>query len=163
MGRLKYIYRFIKEYNAAHELDHLQLTAPTNRSRTEVAVLCEIWLTISQEIDTLSERWAATEESLAEPSQTSNPGKAQINRQSKAGELSGIRHRIENLRERRHALGPTLPTLRATDATSVVAKLAVAATAVHPDDDQEVHLLIVSALQDLHRLKCPGCGIALLA
>ncbi len=69
-----------------------------------------------------------------------------------AVELEAIDQRLEALYETRQDLLATLLNVPATTQQGLALKLAVAAIIVMPDDNEQAHNLITSALQDLHTL-----------
>ena len=64
-------------------------------------------------------------------------------------ELEAIEHRLEALYETRQELLATLPNVPATTQQGLVLKLAILAIIVMPDENEQAHNLIMSALHDL--------------
>lgn len=108
----------------------------------DVVALCEAWL-----VD--EHRWFR----LSADEQRALPA---------AAELHAIDVRITALLERRIELRRLLPTLAATDARGITAKLAVAARVIDPEDDLETHQLLAGAVRELAGLRCLGCGMTLV-
>ena len=67
-------------------------------------------------------------------------------------ELDSIDQRLDTLHEKRQELLNSLPKLSSTTPQSLALKLAVAAIIVMPDENDQAHNLITSALNDLQTL-----------
>lgn len=128
----------------------MPLFAGAASAQTDQAVTaCENWLALDAERNRLSRRWQKLETQLAHEHNFLKLSRRQQRKLPQAQELYEIDDRLEELWEQQDALLKILPTLVATSALGLAGKLAVAATHVCKDENEEGHYLIVSILRDL--------------
>lgn len=126
------------------------LASATSAAAPDQAVTaCENWLALDAERNRLSRRWQKLETQLACEHNFLKLSRRQQKKLPQAQELYEIDDRLEELWEEQEALLKILPTLVATSAFGLAGKLAVAATHVCKDENEEGHHLIVSILRDL--------------
>jgi len=126
------------------------LLAETASAQTDDAVAaCETWLALQAEHERLARRWQALETRLAREHDFLTLSRRQQRRLLQARELYEIDDRLEEVSETQEALLKLLPTLVATSAFGLAGKLAVAATHVCKEENEEGHHLIASILRDL--------------
>jgi hypothetical protein len=75
-----------------------------------------------------------------------------------AAQMYVIDQRLQALYEEQEAELEILPKLAATDMGGVVGKLTLASCSIFPDTDPVESTLLRGALNELHRLSCPGCN-----
>jgi hypothetical protein len=126
------------------------LFAGAATAQTDKAVsACEGWLALHDEHERLARRWQKLEARLAREHDFLKLSRRQQRRLLQAQELYEIDDRLEELQEEQEALLKMMPTIVATSALGLAGKLAVAATHVCKDDNEEGHHLIASILRDL--------------
>ncbi len=126
------------------------LLAGAATAQTDQAVTaCENWLALDAERNRLSRRWQKLETQLAREHNFLKLSRRQQKKLPQAQELYEIDDRLEELWEEQEALLKLLPTFVATSAFGLAGKLAVAATHVCKDENEEGHHLIASILRDL--------------
>lgn len=129
------------------------LLAGAATAQTDQAVAaCENWLTLDAERNRLSRRWQKLETQLARDHNFLKLSRRQQRKLPQAQELYEIDDRLEELWEEQEALLRILPRLVATSAFGLAGKLAVAATHVCKDENEEGHHLIASILRDLRAI-----------
>lgn len=130
------------------------LFAGAASAQTDQAVTaCENWLALDAARNRLSRRWQKLETQLAREHNFLKLSRRQQKKLPQAQELYEIDDRLEELWEEQDALLKILPTLAATSAFGLAGKLAVAATHVCKDENEEGHHLIASILRDLKAMK----------
>lgn len=115
-------------------------------------VACENWLALHAEHERLAHRWQKLEARLAREHNFLKLSRRQQRKLPEAQELHEIDDRLEEVHEEQAALLKLLPTFVATSAFGLAGKLAVAATEVCKDENEEAHHLIASILRDLNAL-----------
>lgn len=120
--------------------------------RDQVLPDCEAWLERRSEYDTLSRRAEALESFLVQHChwhQLSHRLRAAI---PQAIELDTIEDRRDELQTLNEVLLARIPTIAATTAQGVIAKLAVVIACLPREEHDPVHALLRSALIDLQSL-----------
>ena len=113
---------------------------------------CRAWLALEEKHQALIRRWQALDTYLIRERywcDLSGQRRAVI---PEAVELETIDHRLEALYETRQELLATLPNVPATTQQGLALKFAILAIIVMPDENEQAHNLITSALQDLQTL-----------
>ena len=113
---------------------------------------CRAWLALEEEHQALIRRWQELDTYLIQERYWSDLSRQRCAAIPEAMELEAIEHRLEALYEMRQELLTTLPNVPSTTQQGLALKLAVAAIIVMPDENEQAHNLITSALQDLHTL-----------
>lgn len=111
--------------------------------------MCETWFARRAEANRLEDRWGHLELELTRHHDWYKLTQRQRCRLPAGQELFDIDERLEALDSERGALLKRLPTVRAISRSGLMAKLAVAAIAIEPDDFKDEHNLIASILRDL--------------
>lgn len=118
--------------------------------RTDQALIAsKNWLALHAEHERLAHRWQKLEARLAREHDFLKLSRRQQRTLPEAQELYEIDDRLDELHEEQKALLKILPTLAATSAFALAGKLAVAATEVCQEENEEAHHLIASILRDL--------------
>ncbi|HYD88278.1 MAG TPA: hypothetical protein VEA80_12430 [Vitreimonas sp.] len=130
------------------------LSAPTDHA----IVACENWLALDAEYKRLSRRWQKLEAQLAREQNFLKLSRRQQRALPQAQELYQIDDRLEELWEEQETLLKILPTLAATSALGLAGKLAVAATHICKDENEEDHHLIASILRDFKAMTPEGAS-----
>tara|TARA_R110001606_G_scaffold21999_1_gene76270 strand:+ start:9520 stop:10029 length:510 start_codon:yes stop_codon:yes gene_type:complete len=110
---------------------------------------CRAWLALEEEHQALIRRWQALDTYLIRERYWCDLSRQQYAVIPEAVELEAIEHRLEALYETRQELLATLPNVPATTQQGLVLKLAILAIIVMPDENEQAHNLIMSALHDL--------------
>ena len=113
---------------------------------------CKSWLVLEAEHEALTRRWQKLDTYLIQERYWCGLSRQQCAAIPEATELDAIDQRLDALYETRQELLAALPALDATTAQGVALKLAVAAIVVPPDENENAHNLITSALHDLRTL-----------
>ncbi|WP_373008004.1 hypothetical protein [Hyphomonas sp.] len=113
---------------------------------------CRAWLELEEKHQALIRRWQELDDYLIRERYWCDLSRQRCAAMPEAVELEAIDQRLEALYETRQDLLATLLNVPATTQQGLALKLAVAAIIVMPDDNEQAHNLITSALQDLHTL-----------
>lgn len=124
-----------------------------NAARMDPSVdACRAWLELEEKHQALIRRWQELDDYLIRERYWCDLSRQRCAAMPEAVELEAIDQRLEALYETRQDLLATLLNVPATTQQGLALKLAVAAIIVMPDDNEQAHNLITSALQDLHTL-----------
>lgn len=122
-------------------------------ARTDPSVdACRAWLALEEKHQDLIRRWQELDNYLIRERYWSDPSRQRCTVIPDAVELEAIEHRLEALYETRQELLTTLPNVPSTTQQGLALKLAIAAIIVMPDENEQAHNLITSALHDLQTL-----------
>ena len=113
---------------------------------------CRAWLALEEEHQALIRRWQALDAYLIRERYWCDLSRQRCAAIPEAVELEAIDHRLEAHYETRQELLTTLPNVPATTQPGLALKLAIAAIIVMPDENEQAHNLITSALHDLETL-----------
>jgi len=122
-------------------------------AQTDPAVdVCRAWLAHEEEHEALIRRWQKLENYLIHERRWLKLSEQECAAIPEVAELDAIDERLDALHEKRQELLNSLPKVYSTTPQGLALKLAVAAIIVMPDENEEAHNLITSALQDLQTL-----------
>ncbi|RYG32947.1 MAG: hypothetical protein EON93_10385 [Burkholderiales bacterium] len=113
---------------------------------------CDRWQAFHAECDGLIKRWQALETYLFRHHDWSRLSRRQRAMIPEAFELDAIDDRMDEIHDQQQQLLSNLPLIDATTPRGIAAKLAVAASVVHREENVEAHELIVSVLADFRTL-----------
>lgn len=120
-----------------------------------VARVCETWLSRHAEHNRLGKRWQQIETRLFRDHNWPKLTRAQRKRFPEKHEMDDLYDRMDALHEENRVLLASLPALVATSPLGICGKLAIAATEVCPEENEEAHRLIASISRDYRALH--GC------
>lgn len=115
-------------------------------------VVCDRWLKMNAEIQALTLRWAEVESSLARDFNWLRLTEKDQEKVIQGRELRDIDARLGKLFKQRERLSTVVLRLSATSYDAVVAKLAVLAALVDPEDHPAAHTLVTSTVDELKAL-----------
>ena len=113
---------------------------------------CRAWFALEEEHQALIRRWQELDNYLIRERYWSDLSRQRCAAIPEVVELEAIDCRLEALYETRQELLTDLPNVPATTQQGLALKLAVAAITVMPDENEQAHNLITSALHDLQTL-----------
>ena len=114
--------------------------------------VCDRWLKMNSQIQALTLRWAEVESSLARDFDWLKLTEKDQDNLIQGRELRDIDARLDKLFKQREKLSTVVLSLSATSYDAVVAKLAVLAALVDPEDHPAAHILVISAVNELRAL-----------
>jgi hypothetical protein len=114
--------------------------------------VCRAWLACEEEHEALIRRWQKLENYLIHERSWLELSEQECAAIPEVAELESIDQRLDALHETRQKLLTSLPKVYSTTPQGLALKLAVAAIIVMPDENEEAHNLITSALHDLQTL-----------
>tara|TARA_R110000787_G_scaffold74022_2_gene164742 strand:+ start:14266 stop:14775 length:510 start_codon:yes stop_codon:yes gene_type:complete len=114
--------------------------------------VCRAWIAREEEHEALIRRWQKLENYLIHERNWLKLSEQECAAIPEVAELDSIDQRLDALHEKRHELLTSLPKLSSTTPQGLALKLAVAAIIVMPDENEQAHNLITSALNDLQTL-----------
>ena len=121
--------------------------------QTDPAVdVCRAWLAREEEHEALIRRWQNFENYLIHERSWLELSEQECAAIPEVAELDAIDERLDALHVKRQELLTALPKVSATTPQGLALKLAVAAIIVMPDENEQAHNLITSALHDLQTL-----------
>lgn len=122
-------------------------------ARMDPAVdVCRAWLAREEEHEALIRRWQKLESYLIHARSWLKLSEQECTAIPEVAELDAIDKRLDALYATRQELLTALPEVPASTPQGLALKLAVAAIIVMPDENEQAHHLIKSALQDLQTL-----------
>jgi hypothetical protein len=124
----------------------------------DVVDLCGTFVATDIRIRRLLMRWGDLESDVVENHNWFGISRKEQLELPQGQEMASIDKILPGLFREREKLLKALPRSAATDPTGVAAKIAAAAKAIDPEDQEEVHFLLVGAASDLAAMRCPGCG-----
>ena len=113
---------------------------------------CRAWLAREEEHEALIRRWQKLENYLIHERSWLALSAQECAVIPEVAELDAIDERLDALHFTRQELLTALPQVAASTPQGLALKLAVAAIIVMPDENEQAHNLITSALHDLHAL-----------
>jgi hypothetical protein len=113
---------------------------------------CHAWQACKAEYDDLTKRWQALETYLFRNHDWSRLSRRQRAAIREATELDAIDDRRDVVFDHKQHLLLALPHISATTPRGLVAKLTVAASVIHRDENAEGHALITSVLRDFRNM-----------
>ena len=114
--------------------------------------VCRAWLAHEEEHEALVKRWQKLENYLIHERSWLKLSEQECAVIPEVAELDAIDQRLDALHEKRQELLTSLPKVSSTTPQGLALKLVVAAIIVMPDENEQAHNLITSALQDLQTL-----------
>lgn len=123
----------------------------------DLVVRCATFVAIDIRTGRLMRRWGDLESEAYKLPGWFDLSKEEQLRLPQGREMADIDQMLSALFEQREKLLAELPSVGANDPTGVAAKIAVAARAVFPEDNEEAHTLIAGAARDLANMRCPHC------
>lgn len=120
---------------------------------------CAAFLVVDLRIERLTSRWGNLETTAADTHKAWwDLSEDQRRTLPEGREMAEIDETLKGLFREREGLLKALPELATRGADGLLGKLAVAARAIHPDDEPLIHGLLVDAARDLAHMHCPECN-----
>ena len=114
--------------------------------------VCRAWLAREEEHEALIRRWQKLENYLIHERSWLELSEQECATIPEVTELDAIDQRLDALYQKRQELLTSLPKVSSTTPQGLALKLTIAAIIVMPDENEQAHNLITSALHDLKTL-----------
>ena len=127
----------------------------------DIVARCADWVALDFEIDRLARRWSQLETGMARDHGWFALTPAERQAPPGAAEMFEIDDRLEALSHQREQMLKPLSRLQADTLHGVASKLVIAARLLEQEENP-AQPFVGSAVRELARMCCPGCGTALV-